>query len=193
MEIPKADPARTLFHVCHASMGIPQKKRIDQVIYVDPAAYYAYPYQRKANVAAMLTDINLNSKDSGKNILLMAPGRIGTSSPELGIPVKFSGISHFCAIVEMDEEGSLYAPELSFGSHMFQDLVEAEIFYTALFHVTREDEDMRRELFRKYAKVLPLPEQFQELSHMVSIYDFSDSGLMLYYDIRSGETLCAVV
>ena len=107
--------------------------------------------------------------------------------------MKFSGISHFCAIVEMDEEGSLYAPELSFGSHMFQDLVEAEIFYTALFHVTREDEALRKAFFRKYAKTLPLPEQFAELSHMVNIYDFSGSGLMLYYDIRSGETLCAVV
>ncbi len=193
VEIPPAAEEQTLFRVCHASMGIPQKKRIDQVIYIDPAAYYAYPYPRKATVAAMLTDINLSFRDSGKNILLMAPGRIGTSSPELGVPVKFSGISHFCAIVEMDEEGSLYAPELSFGSHMFQDLVEAEIFYTALFHVTREDEALRKEFFRKYAKTLPLPEQFAELSHMVNIYDFSGSGLMLYYDIRSGETLCAVV
>ena len=122
----------------------------------------------------------------------MAPGRIGTSSPELGIPVKFSGISHFCAIVEMDEEGSLYAPELSYGSHMFQDLVEAEIFYTALFHVTGEDERRRREFFQSHAKSLPLPAQFEELSHMVSLYDFSDGRLMLYYDIRSGETLCAL-
>lgn len=192
VEIPKADPEQELFHVHNASMGIPQKKRIDQVIYIDPAAYYAYPYQRKGNVAALLTDINLSSRGKGKNILLMAPGRIGTSSPELGIPVKFSGISHFCAIVEMDEEGSLYAPELSYGSHMFQDLVEAEIFYTALFHVTGEDERRRREFFQSHAKSLPLPAQFEELSHMVSLYDFSDGRLMLYYDIRSGETLCAL-
>lgn len=192
VEIPKADPEQELFHVYNASMGIPQKKRIDQVIYIDPAAYYAYPYQRKGNVAALLTDLNLSSRGKGKNILLMAPGRIGTSSPELGIPVKFSGISHFCAIVEMDEEGSLYAPELSYGSHMFQDLVEAEIFYTALFHVTGKDERRRREFFQSHAKSLPLPAQFEELSHMVSLYDFSDGRLMLYYDIRSGETLCAL-
>ena len=63
----------------------------------------------------------------------------------------------------------------------------------SVFHVTREDEALRKEFFRKYAKTLPLPEQFAELSHMVNIYDFSGSGLMLYYDIRSGETLCAVV
>ena len=69
--------------------------------------------------------------------------------------MKFSGISHFCAIVEMDEEGSLYAPELSFGSHMFQDLVEAEIFYTALFHVTKEDEALRKEFFPEVCENTP--------------------------------------
>ena len=32
-----------------------------------------------------------------------------------GIPVKFAGISRFCAIVEMDYRASGYAPELSYG------------------------------------------------------------------------------
>ncbi len=191
VEIPKAAPERTLFHVSGASMGVPQNKAIDEVVYVDAAAYYAYPYQRKANVAALLTDINLGYRDSQKNVLLMVPGRIGTSSPELGIPVKFSGISHFCAIVEMDEEGSPYAPELSFGSHMFQDLVEAEIFYTALFHVTKEEEERRQRFFEACARPLPIPGQFTELSHMVKVYSFSSCGLRLWYDIKSGEALCA--
>ena len=193
VEIPKVPDGRTLFHVTDSSMGVPQNKVIDEVVYIDAAAYYAYPYVRKSNVAALLTDINLSYRKSGKNVLLMAPGRIGTSSPELGIPVKFSGISNFCAIVEMDEEGSLYAPELSFGSHMFQDLVEAEIFYTALFHMTKEEEEKRRQFFDQYAVLLPIPEQFRELSHIVKIYDFSGKGLKLFYDIKSNETLCAVL
>lgn len=192
VEIPRKGAEQTLFTVKDSSMGVPQNKRIDEVVYIDAAQYYAYPYALKGNVAALLTDINLSYRDSGKNVLLMVPGRIGTSSPELGIPVKFSGISRFCAIVEMDEEGALYAPELSFGSHMFQDLVEAEIFYTALFHVTKEEEERRERLFERYAREMPLPSQFEELSNMVKIYDFSESGLRLYYDIQSGETLCAV-
>lgn len=193
IEIPKVKREQTLFHVKDSSMGVPQKKIIDHVVYIDAAAYYAYPYVKKGNVAALLTDINLSYRGSGKNVLLMVPGRIGTSSPELGIPVKFSGISNFCAIVEMDQEGSLYAPELSFGSHMFQDLVEAEIFYTAWFHVTREDDRLRSAFFEQYAEELPIPEQFPELSHMVKIYDFSGKDLRLYYNIQGGETLCAVI
>ncbi len=192
VEIPEVRPERMLFHAKSASMGVPQNKSIDQVVYIDAAAYYAYPYAKKANVAALLTDINLGYRGSGKNVLLMVPGRIGTSSPELGIPVKFSGISNFCAIVEMDEEGSLYAPELSFRSHMFQDLVEAEIFYTALFHMSREDERRRTAFFGECASEVPLPVQFEELAYMVKVYDFEGKGLRLYYDIQSGETLCGI-
>ncbi|MCD8361926.1 MAG: PEP/pyruvate-binding domain-containing protein [Lachnospiraceae bacterium] len=192
VEIPEVPREHTLFHTHDASMGLPQDKVIDEIVFVDAAAYYAYPYARKATVAALLTDINLSYRDSGKHVLLMVPGRIGTSSPELGIPVKFSGISNFCAIVETDEEDSLYAPELSFGSHMFQDLVEAEIFYTALFHVTKEDEQKRTAFFETCGTQRALPEQFEELSHMVKIYSFEEKNLKLYYDIKSGETLCAL-
>ena len=41
LEIPKSDSEQKLFQGHNATMGIPQKKRIDQVIYIDPAAYYA--------------------------------------------------------------------------------------------------------------------------------------------------------
>ena len=66
-------------------------------------------------------------------MMLVVPGRVGTSSPELGVPVTFSDISAFEAICEVEEKEAGYNPELSYGSHMFQDLVEADIFYTAVF------------------------------------------------------------
>lgn len=66
-------------------------------------------------------------------MLLMVPGRIGTSSPELGVPTTFADISEFEAICEIEEKKAGYNPELSYGSHIFQDLVEAEILYTAIF------------------------------------------------------------
>ena len=63
----------------------------------------------------------------------MTPGRVGTSSPELGVPVSFAQISGFSGICEVSDSRGGYMPELSFGSHMFQDLVEAGIFYCALW------------------------------------------------------------
>ena len=60
------------------------------------------------------------------------PGRIGTSSPELGVPVAFADVSNLMGICEVASSEAGYSPELSYGSHLFQDLVEADIYYGAL-------------------------------------------------------------
>ena len=67
-------------------------------------------------------------------MMLIVPGRVGTSSPELGVPTAFSDISEFDIVCETEESKAGYNPELSYGSHIFQDLVEAEILYTAIFN-----------------------------------------------------------
>lgn len=36
------------------------------------------------------------------------------------------------------------------------------------------------------------PEQYKYLSDMVHVYQVEDSGLMLYYDMEKGRTLCGV-
>ena len=66
-------------------------------------------------------------------MMLIVPGRVGTSSPELGVPTSFADISAFEIICETEETKAGYNPELSYGSHIFQDLVEAQILYMAVF------------------------------------------------------------
>ena len=84
-----------LFEVRGASMGTSRKRKVDVVVQIDPALYSAYPYARKAEVASAVGKINRYYSGSGRNLLLMAPGRIGTSSPELGVPTGFADISCF--------------------------------------------------------------------------------------------------
>jgi hypothetical protein len=100
---------------------------------VDPVRYYELPYVMKASVAKLIGKLNWHYRDSGKHMMLIVPGRIGTTSPELGVPTAFSDISAFEIICEVEESKAGYNPELSYGSHIFQDLVEAEILYTAVF------------------------------------------------------------
>jgi hypothetical protein len=69
----------------------------------------------------------------GKNALLIGPGRWGTTTPSLGIPVSFSELSNMAAICELSYPQAGLMPELSFGSHFFQDIVESDIFYIAVF------------------------------------------------------------
>ncbi len=125
---------KVLFDVKDASMGTSGHKRVDVVVRIDPALYREYPYAKKPDVANAVGRINRHYAGSGKSLLLMAPGRVGTSSPELGIPTCFADISGFSVICEVSDSRAGFMPELSYGSHMFQDMVEAEMSYSAIWN-----------------------------------------------------------
>ena len=115
------------------SMGFSRHFKVDVIVYVDAVAYYQMRYNDKYTVKSALSAINWKLRDCGKHMVLITPGRIGTSSPELGVPAEFGDLSEFDVIIEVSESRAGYRPELSYGSHFFQDLVEAGILYSAIF------------------------------------------------------------
>ena len=117
-----------------SSMGLSKASELDIIVYVDPVNYYNMPYKDKPAVARLIGKLNWHYRDLNKHMMLIVPGRVGTTSPELGVPTSFADISAFEIICETEETKAGYNPELSYGSHIFQDLVEAEILYTAVFN-----------------------------------------------------------
>jgi hypothetical protein len=67
--------------------------------------------------------------------MLMGPGRWGTTTPSLGVPVHFTELSGMSVICEVSSPEEGFMPALSYGSHFFQDLVETGIFYVAIWSV----------------------------------------------------------
>ena len=190
VEIPGLPKEKTFFHLKDSSVGNSLKKQIHVVIQIEPKLYYEYPYGKKHQVAEAVGKINRYYKGSGKNILLMTPGRVGTSSPELGVPVTFADISAVCGICEVSDSRAGYMPELSYGSHMFQDMVEAEIFYSALWEDKRKlayDPELFAEEENLFPRICP---DMEELFPMFRVTQPED----LYYwnDVMSGETLCRI-
>ena len=123
--------------------------------------------------------------------MLIVPGRIGTSSPELGVPVVFADISQFSAILEESYSEVGYMPELSFGSHMFQDLVEADIYYGAIF----EDEnrlEFNKSLFDNYENKLREinPDYNEDIFNIIRVIDFSKDSLEFLHDMAKDESIC---
>ena len=132
--------------------------------------------------------INRALKGSGKKILLLAPGRLGTSSPELGVPCSFADISGFAGVCEVSDDRAGYMPELSYGSHMFQDLVEADIFYCAIWN------DSRTELYNP-GLLEALPNRFDdycpdapEFNGMFRVTE--PKGLHFWLDPVKNEAAC---
>ena len=78
-----------------------KEEPIDYIVWVDPQKYYEYEYAKKPDVARLISRINQHFEDTDKKLMLLVPGRIGTSSPELGVPVVYAEISQFSAICEV--------------------------------------------------------------------------------------------
>ena len=171
-----------------ASMGLSRETKLDLIVYVDPVRYYNLPYAAKPDVAALIGRINWRYRDQGKHILLMVPGRIGTSSPELGVPTAFSDISGFDAVCEMAESRAGYNPELSYGSHIFQDLVEAQILYTAVFP-GEKTLHFRPELLREAENIISEIPQGSKWADVVCLADVSGGNCVLYHDLKEEHIL----
>ncbi len=188
VKMPQLPEGDVFFSLADSSMGNSRKTKIDVVVQIDPIGYYEYPYNLKPQVAEAVRRINLFYRDKGKHLLLMSPGRVGTSSPELGVPVTFASISGFAGICEVSDNRAGYTPELSYGSHLFQDLVEADIFYSAIWNDKRTlvyKEDFFEGLPDRFPEICP---DAPELFHIFTVTEPED----LYYfsDVKSGRTLC---
>lgn len=120
-----------------AVVGQSRAETIDRLIYVVPARYGALSVGERYAVARLVGRLMRHqaaeSKETKKRVMLLGPGRWGTKMPSLGIPVSYAeinGVSVLCEIVAMHEG---LVPDVSLGTHFFNELVEAEILYLALF------------------------------------------------------------
>ncbi len=190
--VPSLPAEDVLFHLQNSSMGQSKVRNIDVVVSIDPKGYYAYPYPKKSQVAAAVGEINRHYKGAGRSILLLAPGRIGTSSPELGVPVTFADISGVSAICEVSDKSAGYMPELSYGSHMFQDLVEAEIYYGAVFGDERTVQyrpGLLEDLPNRFSEICP--GTGSEMERLIRVWE--PQNLRLWMDAVKNEALCGIV
>ena len=76
----------------------------------------------------------LNAALPKRSFILMGPGRWGSrGDSKLGVGVAYSEISNSAVLIEIARQKGGYVPDLSFGTHFFQDLVESSIRYIPLF------------------------------------------------------------
>ena len=179
---------QVFFEIVDSSMGPSGCTPVDVVVQVDPVKYYEYPYAKKHDAARAVGCINQFYKNSGKNILFLTPGRIGTSSPELGVPVTFGDISGFRILCEVSDRQAGYRPELSYGSHMFQDLVETEILYGAIWNNEKTltyDPQFLDGLPDRFAEICP---EFSDLGDMIRVRE--PKGLSYWLDTLSNHAVC---
>ncbi len=104
---------------------------IRHVLYVSPGGYFALASQAERREVSRVIS-QLNSRLPPKTFICVGPGRWGTLNPDLGVFVNYADVYHAGALVELAGGDTGVAPEPSFGTHFFQDLMEAQIYPLAL-------------------------------------------------------------
>jgi hypothetical protein len=106
--------------------------KIRYVLFVPPECYFALPTAvERAKLGNAIGKLNAILMD--EVFICIGPGRWGTSNPDLGIKITYADIYNTRALVELAGKGIGAAPEASFGTHFFQDLVESNIYPLALY------------------------------------------------------------
>lgn len=106
-------------------------RKIDYLVYVDPRRYHEIE-SREARVALGRVVGRINDALEGECFVLIGPGRWGSNDSALGVRVSYADINHCRVLIEVARSKGGYVPEVSYGTHFFQELVEDGIFYLPL-------------------------------------------------------------
>ncbi len=149
-------------------------QNISHIVYVDPVKYSQAEDKEKLIKIGEIVGM-LNKILPRKKFILMGPGRWGSRGDiKLGVRVTYSDINNTSMLIEIAKKKGDYTPDLSFGTHFFQDLVEAKIRYLPLY--PDEDEGFLNEDFIKNRKnILPeiLPE-FKKFADFVRVVNIKE-------------------
>jgi hypothetical protein len=132
LRIPSDVPSEDVIFLARRLVPRGRVSRIRYVVYVDPAQYATVPdYETRFELARVIGRLNKRLED--ECFILMGPGRWGTSNVELGLKVTYADIYNTRVLIEIAQSRSEDTLEVSYGTHFFQDLVEARIYPLPLY------------------------------------------------------------
>jgi hypothetical protein len=187
----KIDPKKVFVRIEGNFMGGNVLLPVTCLIWVDPANYAGASLSNKYSVARLIGKLNRKIADPKTNpTLLMGPGRWGTQTPAMGVPVKFSEINHITALMEISYQAGSMVPDLSFGTHFFHDLTETSVFYAAIYPENEDIVFQTRWLSKLPNMLSEICPDEEALAHLVKVYNLRDQALVIRSDIVTQELIC---
>jgi pyruvate, water dikinase len=179
VDIPEdISPEQCVFHSEGPLIGHSRALDIARIIYVVPETYSQLPEHTRYAVARAIGKINAAPPAEGA-ILMLGPGRWGTTTPSLGVPIAFAEIAAASVITEIVAMREDVVPDVSLGTHFFSELVESDMLYVALYP-KRDRFDANHPLLKdtpnQLQKILP------EAAELEPVLRVIDTNLRLYAD-----------
>ncbi len=146
-------------------------EQIRYILYIDPQRYNRLAREAKKSLGRLVGQINRHPAIKDGKILMMGPGRWGSGNIDLGVNVTYADIDNAAVLVEVALEEAGHVPEVSYGTHFFQDLVEAQIIYLPVF-----PDDAATEFQKEFFETAPsvLPDLFPHAGELKSVLRLID-------------------
>lgn len=187
-------PERLLFESQGPIVGHSLATTIDRVIFVVPSVYGKMSSTQRYSVARTVGRLmNLESGARPATTMLMGPGRWGTSMPWLGVPVSFAEINKASIICELAVMHEGLIPEVSLGTHFFNDLVEMDILYLAVLP-GKKGHSLNEQLLSQYpnrlGELVPGAKEWETSIRVVDLGAAQSSPLCLNVDSMQQKAFC---
>lgn len=154
--------------------------KIKYIVYVDPLAYSQIGDPSTRMELARIVG-RLNKRLEGEKFILMGPGRWGSSNIDLGVKVTYADIYNTSMLIEIAVAHNGITPELSYGTHFFQDLVESNIFPLALYPDTPGiffNYSFINQAPNKLALLLPHDSSYADYIKVINVADAQPNKLL---------------
>lgn len=145
VSIPQNIADEDILFLTHELIPDGKAEGIRYIVFVDPELYRKTNIRTKHDLGRAVSRINRNLEESP--YILMGPGRWGSVNIDLGVQVTYADIHNTKVLVEIAVAHNGQMPELSYGTHFFQDLVEAGIHSLPL-HLGQENSRFNWSFFR---------------------------------------------
>ncbi len=169
---------------------------ITHLVYVDPQEYANLKdYQNLLKVGKAISA--LNQLLPKHQFILMGPGRWGSRGDiKLGVSITYSDINNTSMLIEIARKKNEYVPDVSFGTHFFQDLVEANIKYLPLYPDERGNlfnEDFLTSSPNIFSQLLP---ELAPLEKVIKVIDipsiYNEYGLTVYMNSDQEKAIAVI-
>jgi pyruvate,water dikinase len=163
----------------YVQMG--QARDLEYIVLVDPRDYEKLETREEMQRVARAIGVVNKALPKGR-FLLMGPGRWGSRGDiKLGVPVTYADISHTAILIEIARQKGSYLPDVSFGTHFFNDLVESGIHYLPLYPddpAVVWNEEFLNGSPSSLAEVAPEFADMQEIVRVIHVPAVTDGDLL---------------
>ncbi|MFH2035417.1 MAG: PEP/pyruvate-binding domain-containing protein [Candidatus Zixiibacteriota bacterium] len=179
--IPKDIPEKDILFSANKYISNGYVPDISHIVYVDPDKYNNLSSREDMLTIGRIVG-KLNKLLPKRQFILMGPGRWGSRGDiSLGVSATYSDINNTAVLIEIARKKGNYIPDLSFGTHFFQDLVESQIKYLPLYP-DDEGNIFNDTFFNKcnnlLSQILPEYESFSEVVKLIDVKQCANGRIL---------------